>query len=250
MTIWDDVITERDSQVYAKSGYGGRVGPGKKPAVIVIDVTTAFVGDRPEPILKSIERFPNSCGEAGWKAVGNISKLLDVARAKGVPVFYSASATLNQFSVGRWREKHGRAIEEANAQMVTPEHIPKEISPRKGDIVIAKLRPSVFFGTPLASHLVSLGVDTLIATGCTTSGCVRATVIDSFSYTFRTLVVEECVFDRGETSHKVNLFDMHQKYADVVSLRSALEYLQSVAPNNVNAEATIKRTPARTLDSV
>ena len=246
------MITERDRQVYAKAGYGGRLGPGTRPAVIVIDVTTAFVGDRPEPILKSIERFPNSCGEVGWKAVGKIAELLETARAKGVPILYSASADRDDFAAGRWREKHGRTLEETNRRLSTPEHIPKEISPRKGDIVIAKLRPSVFFGTPLASHLVSLGVDTLIATGCTTSGCVRATVIDSFAYTFRTLVVEECVFDRGEVSHKVNLFDMHQKYAEVVSLETVKSYLASLPAmlEQGAAQRSMEESPAFTFDSM
>ena len=91
--------------------------------------------------------------------------------------------------------------------------------------MILKDKPSVFFGTPLMSYLHELQVDTLLVTGTTTSGCVRATVVDAFSYNFRVVVVEECVFDRGQASHKVNLFDMQAKYADVVSLEAALHYL-------------------------
>jgi len=80
-----------------------------------------------------------------------------------------------------------------------------------------KVRPSMFFGTALAAYLTSLRVDTVLVCGCTTSGCVRATVVDAFSYSYKTIVVEECTFDRSAVSHKVNLFDMHQKYADGTS---------------------------------
>ena len=95
-------------------------------------------------------------------------------------------------------------------------------------MVIRKDKPSVFFGTPLMSYLHELQVDTLLVTGTTTSGCVRATVVDAFSYNFKVVVVEECVFDRGQASHQVNLFDMQAKYADVVSLEDALRYLDKL----------------------
>jgi nicotinamidase-related amidase len=94
--------------------------------------------------------------------------------------------------------------------------------------VILKDKPSVFFGTPLMSYLHELQVDTLLVVGTTTSGCVRATVVDAFSYNFKVVVVEECVFDRGQISHKVNLFDMQAKYADVVPLDAALGYLDEL----------------------
>lgn len=250
MPAWDEAITERDRQVYAKAGYGGRVEPGSRPAILVVDVTTAFVGDRPEPILKSIERFPNSCGEAGWRSVEKIEQLIGTARAKGVPVIYTASGRKNAFDLGRWAQKHGRTSEAKNMEMSTPEHIPTRIAPKQGDFVIAKLKPSAFFGTPLASHLVSLGVDTLLVVGCTTSGCVRATVVDAFSYNYRVLVVEEGTFDRGEMSHKVNLFDLNQKYADVVSLATAMRYLESVPSKEGNGQAAVSEPQAFAFDSM
>lgn len=228
MPIWDDIVTDRDRLVYKEAGYGRSVGPGRRVAVMVIDVTVAFVGDRPEPILQSIKRFPNSCGEEGWKAVHKIRELLDVARAKKVPIIYTTGAKVTQFTSGRWAQKHSRVPEASNPQFSGPSAIPSEIAPQPRDIVITKLKPSAFFGTPLLSHMISMGIDTLMVTGCTTSGCVRATVTDAFSYDYRVLVVEECTFDRGETSHKINLFDMHQKYADVVSLSAAEGYLASL----------------------
>jgi nicotinamidase-related amidase len=102
------------------------------------------------------------------------------------------------------------------------------VAPRPEDWVVYKQRPSAFFGTPLASHLVDLGVDTLVIGGQTTSGCVRATVIDAFSYGFRTIVVEECTYDRCMPSHKINLFDMHQKYADVLPIADVLASIDAL----------------------
>jgi nicotinamidase-related amidase len=108
--------------------------------------------------------------------------------------------------------------------------IPDLIRPRPGEVVIQKTKPSAFFGTPLASYLTGLGVDTVLVTGTTTSGCVRATVVDAFSNNFRTLVVEEAVFDRGDLPHKANLFDMHSKYADVITVDEAKAYLRALQP--------------------
>jgi len=108
-----------------------------------------------------------------------------------------------------------------------------EISPLSSELVLRKTKPSAFHGTPLVSTLVYENVDTLLVIGCTTSGCVRATVVDAFSYGFSVMVVEDAVFDRAELSHAVNLFDMDFKYADVVPSHQALEYLKSVARSDV-----------------
>ncbi|HEV2139307.1 MAG TPA: isochorismatase family protein [Nitrososphaerales archaeon] len=249
MHVWDGVVPEADIQVYGKAGYGGIVGPGKKPALMVVDVTTAFLGDRPEPALKSIERFPNSCGEAGWKALEEIRKLVEAARGGGIPIIYSAGAAKGTWQAGRWAEKHRRTLESQNRELSTKENIPSQIAPRQEDFVVEKMKPSAFFGTALASHLVSLGVDTLVVTGCATSGCVRATVTDAFSYNFRVLVVEEGTFDRGEVSHRVNLFDLNQKYADVVSTETALRYLKSASAMRETAGPT-SEPPAFSYDSM
>jgi nicotinamidase-related amidase len=103
--------------------------------------------------------------------------------------------------------------------------IVKEIAPEPRDVLLRKSKPSAFFGTGLLHYLLELKVDTLLVTGTTTSGCVRATVIDAFSHNFNVAVVEECTFDRGEASHAINLFDMNAKYADVVSLQTTIDYL-------------------------
>jgi nicotinamidase-related amidase len=104
-----------------------------------------------------------------------------------------------------------------------------EVAPRPDELVLAKAAPSAFFGTHLASHLIAHGVDTLIVTGATTSGCVRATVVDSHSFGLRTIVPIEAVFDRAETPHRANLFDMAMKYANVMPARDVEAYLAGVA---------------------
>jgi maleamate amidohydrolase len=223
---WEGVISKREQEIYAAAGYGKTRAPlsTARPALVIIDVTINFVGDRPEPILESIRRgYPNSCGESGWKAVHKIADLLKVARSIRAPVFYSmADPSLGRKIDSSWEMKKTR-----NSGL-EGNRIPDEVKPAPADAIIMKRKPSAFFGTPLISVLNSLHVDTLLVTGCTTSGCVRATVLDSFSYSFKTLVVEECVFDRAEIPHKVNLFDMNQKYADVITLKEAIEFLDSV----------------------
>ncbi len=228
MAIWDDIITDRDKLVYKGSGMGARKsGFGNKLALVIIDVNYNWVGDRPEPVLESIKRYPYSCGEEGWKSVGHIADLLKVAREKKVTVAYStAMEKRNDVYAGGWLRKSGRSAEASKIPMGS--EIVREIAPRQEDIVIYKTKPSIFFGTPFMSFLNLIGVDTLLFCGGTTSGCVRASVIDAFSYNFRVSVIEECVFDRGQASHKINLFDMNSKYADVVSVAEVKEHMASL----------------------
>ncbi len=106
----------------------------------------------------------------------------------------------------------------------------RELAPRSSELLLSKKKASAFFGTPLISYLVEHGVDTVIVTGCTTSGCVRATVVDGQSYNLRMIVVEDGVFDRGELSHAASLWDMQAKYADVVSSDEVVTYLERQVP--------------------
>lgn len=229
--VWDDVLSERDREVYRAAGYGARAGGGSRPALLVIDVTYDFVGDKPEPILDSIKKFPNSCGEVGWRGMEYIRELLELCREQDVPIFYTKGMDeRSAITRGSWTWKNAKAMNKGELAERMGNEIPDMIAPRAGELVIQKTKPSGFFGTPLSSYLIGLGVDTVLVTGTTTSGCVRATVIDAFSNNFRTIVVEEGVFDRGEVSHKINLFDMHSKYADVISLEEAKRYVKSAKP--------------------
>lgn len=219
---WREAIPARDQAVYRAGGFGQRDSLGETPALLIIDVTYGFTGRRREPILESIKTYPNSCGEAAWDAVGPIARVLVAARRRGAPVFFTRGlAQQRSAHVGRWREKHSRTLEEPpDAEQILP-----DLAPRETDIVVPKTKPSAFHGTPLVASLVDLRVDTLIVAGCTTSGCIRATVTDAFAYGFHTVVVEDGVFDRGELSHAVNLFDMDQKYANVMLADRVVEYL-------------------------
>lgn len=227
MASWDQFLTERDRAVFAKAGYGKRQGFGDRPALLVVDVTYAFAGDRPEPILKAIERYRNSCGEEGWAAIRETQTLLRAARAARIPVVYTRGLPRRgSDDAGRWASKNARAAEDYAAELARGNEIVEEIAPAPGDLVISKAKPSAFFGTPLLSYLMEWRVDTLLVTGSTTSGCVRATVVDAFSYNIRVGVVADACFDRGQASHSISLFDMNAKYADVVTVPDALRYLE------------------------
>jgi maleamate amidohydrolase len=232
--VWDDFLTDRDREVFAASGYGALAGGGKRPALLIIDVNYNFCGDRREPILESIKRWRNSCGEDAWDGLVHIRKLIDVCRPKGIPIIYSTSLIrADGWDKGAWGFKNARASEDASStvaqeNMRDGNDIMDEIAPAPQDLVIPKYKPSVFFGTLLQGFLNDLGVDSLIAVGTTTSGCVRATVVDAFSNNLRCTVVEEACFDRSQASHALSLCDMHAKYADVVSMTNALTYIETI----------------------
>ena len=140
-----------------------------------------------------------------------IAPLLALFRERDWPVIYPHVAPKRAYDGGRLAEK----IPSIMGIPAQGYEFVAELAPRDCDILVPKKQPSAFFATALASHLIDLGADTLIVTGCTTSGCVRASVVDAFSYNFRVTVPEECVYDRSRVSHAVNLFDMSEKYADV-----------------------------------
>lgn len=217
--IWQGVITSDDEARYAAAGFGRPIGAGRRPALLIIDVQYRTVGTRPAPFFDAVREFPTSCGEVGWSAVANIGRLLGAFRRAHLPVLYPHVAPKLPTDAGRLGGK-------VPAIMAVPEagyHFVEEVAPVEGDILLPKKHPSAFFGTPLVSHLVDLGVDTLILTGCTTSGCVRASAVDAFAYNFRVVIPHDAVYDRSETVHKVNLFDLAQKYADVVDTAEALD---------------------------
>ena len=238
MRTWDRYLTDEDRAIYAQSGWGGRMGMGQRPAVIVVDVNYAFAGDRPEAVAESIRRWPLSCGEAGWQAAEAIKQLLDHARGRRVPVFYTTGlgGSASGLGPGRWKDKHKRTGPPSADELRLGSTILPPITPTPYDLVIHKAKPSAFFGTALVGYLVELGVDSVIICGTTTSGCIRATVLDAFSHNYKVMVVEEGTFDRGAVSHAINLFDMDQKYADVVLLEDAITYLESIPARTFDAQ--------------
>lgn len=225
MRKWEAVFTDADREVLGKSGYGRKQPFGKSPALLIIDVTLEFLGTE-QPVLQSIrsKKYRASCGEAGWMAVRAIQNLVQVCRTNGVPVVYVKGDNTTRHlcgftSVKMWDTRPNPQVDK----------IPDVIAPQPSDLVVCKTRASAFFGTPLAIALRTMGIDSLLVTGVSTSGCVRASVVDAFSHGFTCFVVEECVFDRFELSHLVNLFDMDAKYADVITLDEATKYVMNPA---------------------
>lgn len=224
MNIWDGIIPQAEQETYRAAGFGRRGGLGRRPALLVIDVQYRTVGTIRRPIREAMAEFPTACGEAGWAAVEKIARLLALFRARGWPVLYPHVAPKEGFDLGRLAAK-------VPSMLTVPPRgydFVAEVAPNPGDVLLPKKHPSAFFGTPLASYLVDCGADTLVATGCTTSGCIRASVVDAFSYNFRVAVPSDAVYDRSPTSHAVNLFDMSEKYADVMSTDQCITTLSAL----------------------
>ncbi|TYT62663.1 isochorismatase family protein [Natrialba swarupiae] len=194
-----------------KAEFGGEIGLGEDIAVLVVDMTREFVEDD----------YPNGYAETGQPAASAIARLMEEASERGVRGYYSRSLKgEHRVEAGQWGEANQT---EEMTELTT------ELSPTEDDVVFEKYKPSVFFGTQLESMLNYSNVDTVIVTGMTTSGCVRATVVDAFSLNYRVIVPEECVADRSQVSHEVSLFDMDMKYADVVSLDDLIEALNEAS---------------------
>jgi nicotinamidase-related amidase len=211
-------------QVYQQQGMGQRIGFGQRPAVLVIDMQHDFCDpDAPTTL---------------WPSIGAtyepIQRLCASARARRLPVFYTQGlVAADGSSAGLWRYKQryhaeGRVqIDGSRGAAIIP-----ELAPQAGDHVIRKWRPSAFFRTDLEVFLSVLAIDTLLVCGTSVSGCVRATVTDAFMRDIRCMVVRDCVADRTPAVMDASLFDMDQKYADVISLGDAMDYLDGFALKN------------------
>jgi nicotinamidase-related amidase len=221
---WDGIVPVEDQETYKLAGFGRPGGFGTKPALLIIDVQYRTVGSAPLPIRESLKQYPTSCGDVGWAAVAQIAKLVECFRRRGFPVLYPHIAPKSSYDRGAFATKVPGVME------IPPEgyKFVREIAPLPGDILIPKNQASSFFGTSLASYLVSLGVDSLVFTGCTTSGCVRASVVDACSLNYKTLVPQDAVFDRSPVAHAVNLFDIASKYADVMSTSDAVALIDGI----------------------
>ena len=232
--IWDKYLNEEDKAVFAASGFGSLADWGERPALLIIDVNYAFCDEKPTPILESIKKWRTSCGEYAWEAMPALQKLIETCHGKGIPVIYTTgTGRADKWDAGSWAWKSKRRQEETLAPIdtngVDGNDIVDAIEPGPRDIVVRKQKPSGFAGTPLASYLQLLGCDSVIVTGTTTSGCVRATVLDAFSLNFRVTVVEDGCFDRAQANHAINLCDMHAKYANVMPSGEVIDYLKGLS---------------------
>ncbi len=198
-------------------GFHGRVGFGQRPALIVIDVNCGFT-DPASPLVCDLD-----------SVVEAIARLLEEARAAAVPVVFTtvsydeggkhtAAAFIDKIPALETLEAGSRWVE-----------IDPRIAPHAGEPVLNKLFASAFFGTALSSFLAANGCDSLIVTGASTSGCVRATVVDAIQHGYRPVVPREAVGDRNPEAHSANLYDIDTKYGDVVSVDDVLAHLEEVA---------------------
>ncbi|WP_158970216.1 isochorismatase family protein [Chachezhania sediminis] len=228
--IWDKFLTEKDKRIFQLAGYGKRGGFGKRPALFIIDVQYNFTGDEPgQEHEDGLKQYRTHCGEAGWKAVPHIERLLKLAREKNLPVFYTVSERRpDMIDSGVQVGKSHRGTEKTSTAGSHATQTVAPLAPQPQDILIGKRKPSAFFGTIFMSHLNFLDVDTLIMTGCTTSGCLRATTVDAYSLNFKVVIPEETAFDRFESSHAMNLFDLNCKYADVIPTDEVAAYIEGL----------------------
>ena len=210
--------TEQETEFFRQRGFGLRMGFGKRPALLVVDIVKAFT-DPARMLGADLDR-----------EVEAINRLLDAAHAHQIPVIYSTVSYDDPGlgDAGVWTLK-----QKGSATLIASGDGP-EIDPRlhrePSDSLLVKKYASCFFGTDLVPRLLRNGVDTLIITGCTTSGCVRATAVDAVQTGFRPMVVREAVGDRSAKAHEQSLFDLEAKYADVVSLDETLAYMSALAP--------------------
>jgi nicotinamidase-related amidase len=218
MPVWDRFLTEEDRAVLARGRFGRRMGFGARPALLVIDAQRYMVGAEGDDAA-----WPSSCGAAGRAALAAIGRLHAAARAAGVPSFFTR---FELDAAGRDIGAYGRKrdlLDSPNWCLAGTRgaELAEGLEPGPQDVVFVKKKPSAFHGTPLLGLLVDRGIDTLLIAGGATSNCVQASVFDASSYNFRTIVVEEAVFDRVPVSHAIALFDMDRQFADVVPLADA-----------------------------
>lgn len=229
MQKWEAIMPAADREIYEKGAFGRREPFGKSPALLIIDVVRSFVGSRPTDVLTAIEEYFTSCGVMGWEALPRIRKLLEAARRAHIPVVYTKGDPVTKTFCG---DSVKGTTPETVARIHTTE-IPEEIQPLPSEFVYRKTKASAFFASPLPTYFHRQKVDSLLIAGTSTSGCIRASVVDAISYGYSVFLVEECLFDRSEFSHLVNLFEMNAKYATVIQLEEALQYLEKVKGEGV-----------------
>lgn len=206
---------DETAAIYRDAELGGRVGFGQRPVVLVVDFQRAFV----DPTVPGGGDFS--------EAIAATRRLLDTARRLRVPVLFTVVAYGDVCEAGRFIEKCP-ALRYAMAGTPSVD-IDERLARRDVEPILVKAYASAFFGTTLSSLLSVLGRDTVIVCGCTTSGCVRATVVDALQFGLRAIVPRECVADIAAGPHEANLFDMDAKYADVMSLDETLTALEESA---------------------
>lgn len=213
---WLDVMSPDVLDLY--SAYRRPLGLRGRAALLAIDLFACVFPSERKPVLEAAKEDRRSCGEYAWDAVPHIQRLLSIARNRQWPVFFTTSALI-EGNDGTSDNATFRSHDKRNSeQLVADYSIDARFPVMRGDRIVYKQRASGFAGTDLEAELRSSEIETVVICGESTSGCVRATAVDAYSLDFHAVIVEECVFDRNLLSHKVNLFDLHHKYADVLHL--------------------------------
>lgn len=204
------------AEVYERAGFGRPLELGTRPAVVVVDFIYGFTDPG----------YPTGADMSG--PVSATARLLETARRLALPVIFTAIAyDQDEISQLTWlRKATGMAALELGSRLVD---VDERLSPRIDEHLVVKTGASAFFGTSLASYLASARVNTVVITGATTSGCVRASVVDAVQHGYPTLVPSDCVADRARAPHEASLFDMNEKYADVVDLDHVLRYFAALS---------------------
>ena len=235
MRVWDEFLAAED-KVTLKERPHQVWGYGQRPALVLIDLYRWVFGDsRPASVLEAMPEWPGTCGPSAWDAIPHLQRVLAAARAAEIPIVHVTGLHPADSGVAGWSNRGKREDDAFVADPTKAEKIKHrfdivdEVKPLPGEVILRKAAPSGFFGTLLMSHLHNFDVDGIILVGESTSGCVRATCVEGRSYRFMMPVVEECVFDRHRTAHAMNLFDMHQKYADVLGVDEVVAHLEKIA---------------------
>jgi maleamate amidohydrolase len=216
---WQDLYPPEIYELYSpyrrETGIKGRCG------LLLVDLYNLCYEGGDLPIRELHKEYPSSCGEHAWRALEPTRRILEAMRSRGLPVLFSTKDVRNSFHQAKASATFRRQRQTSESAY----DIHPDLAPKEGELVIAKERASCFYGTPLVTYLQRLRLETLIIVGESTSGCVRATTTDSYSFGFHTILVEEAVFDRNPISHQASLFDLHHKYADVKALDDLLGQL-------------------------
>lgn len=238
MSRWQSRLSAEDLQVVELSRYGREIQPGAKPAVILVDIQYGYVGED-RPIVEQLDQWPSSGGSEAWTALRRVLLVLEAAREACTPVVFSRIAHSREEA-----ERNTFVAKRGNSDTFIFGHrgteLVKDLDRRPAEPLLTKTAASAFYGTKLDELLRDRGVDTLLVCGLSTSGCVRATVVDGAARGFRMLTVADCVADRISLSHDVALFDIWLKYGAVVSSDAAVTYLKSTGTNATAAPDSIQ----------
>lgn len=231
---WLKEIPAKDLEHYLRVGMLHSIPPGANPALIVVDVTYGFCGSEGLTLDQAGKEFPTAAGPVAWETMPRVAKLIRMFRDLRRPIVYTYPDPATQVFTG--------ATGKSTRKIKPPKfhEIPAVVAPQDGEWVMGKPQASIFFQTPLSIYLTRSKVDTVVLCGVATSGCIRASAVESVSHGYTTIVVDDCCFDMSYYAHCANLFDLHAKYATVMSLNElaqAMGVSQSIGDTRARAIA-------------